>query len=77
MSINSESNTELANHRKLVSDQKDSGNDLSIPGTGDKNSRNQAALAVRNLKSRMEVNSIIMSESDEVYFTRLFKGNDV
>jgi hypothetical protein len=73
MSINSESNTELTNHRKLVSDQKDLGNDLSIPGTDDKDSRTQAALAVRNPKSNMEVNNIIMSESDEVYFTELMK----
>ena len=74
MSINSESNTELANHRKLVSDQKNLDNDLSIVGTDDKDSRTQAALAVRNLKSQMEINNIIMSESDEVYFTELLKN---
>ena len=73
MSINSESNTELANHRKTVSDQKDLNNDLSIVGTDDRDSRTQAALAVRNLKSQMEMNNIIMSESDEVYFTELMK----
>ena len=71
MSINSESNTELANHRKLVSDQKDLNNDLSIVGTDDKDSRTQAALRVRDLKSQMEIDNIIMSESDEVYFTEL------
>ena len=74
MSINSESNTELANHRKTVSDQKDLNNDLSIVGTDDRDSRTQAALAVRNLKSQMEMNNIIMSESDEVYFTELLKN---
>ena len=73
MSINSESNTELANHRKVVSDQKDLDNDLSIPGTNNTDSRTRAALEIRDLKSQMEINNIIMSESDEVYFTELMK----
>jgi hypothetical protein len=74
MSINSESNTELANHRKLVSDQKDLGSALSIPGTDNKDKRSQSALAVRILKSNMEVNNTMMSLDDERYFTELMKG---
>ena len=74
MSINSESNTELANHRKLVSDQKDLNNDLSIVGTDDKDSRTQAALRVRNLKSQMEIKSKMISVNSEAYFTELMKN---
>jgi hypothetical protein len=73
MSINSQSPNELADHRKIISDRKDFGDSLSIPGKNNGNSRAIAAGKVRDLKCRFEMKYIAMTEDKDFYFNELMK----
>ena len=71
MGINNYRPEELTNQRKLISDAKNTGDDLTVDNKGKRSSHGEAAAGVRKLKDKLDMRKLF---SDDDYFEEMFNS---
>jgi len=64
---------ELTNQRKLISDAKNTGDDLTVDNKGKRSSHGEAAAGVRAFKDNQLIDSLL-SHDDNLYFEEVFNS---